>query len=54
MAATQTGGLTREQVKAELAAARANGELNQFDSLADLNAPVRTRAAVAPAAVASK
>ena len=34
MAATQAnGGLTREQVKAELAAARRSGELNPFDNL---------------------
>ena len=34
VAATQAnGGLTREQVKAELAAARRSGELNPFDNL---------------------
>ncbi|TDM05818.1 MAG: hypothetical protein C4K60_14025 [Ideonella sp. MAG2] len=34
-------GLTREQVRAEFLAARQAGQINSFDNLADLNAPVK-------------
>ena len=54
VAATQAGGVTRDQVKAELAAARASGELNPFDNLAYMNRNAGTRAVVAPANVAAK
>ena len=47
------GALTRAQVRAELDAARRAGELNQFDSLSDVQ-PFAHRAVAAPAAVASR
>jgi hypothetical protein len=53
VAATQAGsGLTREQVKAELAAARRSGELNPFDNLDGVTYRQAPRAAVAPSALA--
>lgn len=53
VAATQTGsGLTREQVKTELAAARRSGELNPFDNLDGITYRQIPRAAVAPSALA--
>lgn len=53
VAATQAGsGLTREQVKAELAAARANGELNPFDNLDGITYRQAPRATVAPSSLA--
>ena len=36
-------GLTREQVRAEVLAARANGELNPFDTETDLRVPASLR-----------
>lgn len=53
VAATQAGsGLTREQVRAELAAARRSGELNPFDNLDGVTYRQAPRAAVAPSALA--
>jgi hypothetical protein len=53
VAATQAGsGLTRKQVKAELAAARRSGELNPFDNLDGVTYRQAPRAAVAPSALA--
>jgi len=53
VAATQAGsGLTREQVRADLAAARRNGELNPFDNLDGITYRQAPRAAVAPSALA--
>jgi len=54
VAATQTGGLSREQVRADLDAARRSGELNPFDNLAYMNGQTGRSAKVAPAAVAAK
>jgi hypothetical protein len=47
------GGVTREQVKAELMAARASGELNLFDTEASLRVPSSVRT-LAPTAVAQR
>lgn len=53
VAATQAGsGRTREQVKAELAAARRSGELNPFDNLDGVTYRQAPRATVAPSALA--
>ena len=46
-------GVTREQVRAEVLAARANGELNPFDTETDLRVPASTRR-VAPTAFAQR
>ena len=46
-------GVTREQVRAELMAARANGEMNPFDTETDLRVPASTRS-VAPTAYAQR
>lgn len=54
VAATQTSGISREQVRAEVEAARANGELNPFDNLAYMNTSAPARVRTAPAAVAAK
>lgn len=53
VAATQTGGLTREQVRAEFDAARRSGEYNPFDNLSYMHDSTARRAVVAPAAVAA-
>ncbi|MBQ0960582.1 DUF4148 domain-containing protein [Ideonella sp. 4Y11] len=53
VAATQTSGLTREQVRAELDAARRSGEFNPFDNLAYMNSTGARSAKVAPPAVAA-
>jgi hypothetical protein len=53
---TQTAsasGVTREQVQAEVLAARARGELNPFDIETDLRVPATTRR-VAPSAYAQR
>ena len=42
-----TGGVTREQVRAEVLAARAKGELNPFDTETDLRVPA-SNSRVAP------
>lgn len=47
-----SSGLTREQVRAELAAARRSGELNPFDNLDGITYRQAPRAAVAPSALA--
>lgn len=47
------GGVTREQVRAELLAARANGEMNPFDTETDLRVPATVRR-VAPSAYAQR
>ena len=44
-------GLTREEVRAEVLAARANGELNPFDTETDLRVPASSRR-VAPTSYA--
>src|SRR5574343_1994145 len=49
VAATQTSGISREQVRAEVEAARANGELNPFDNLAYMNTSAPARVRTAPA-----
>jgi hypothetical protein len=54
VAATQTSGISREQVRAEVEAARASGELNPFDNLAYMNTSAPARVRTAPAAVAAK
>jgi len=46
-------GVTREQVKAELLAARANGEMNPFDTETDLRVPSSVRKA-APTSFAQR
>ena len=53
VADTQSGsGLTREQVRAELAAARRSGELNPFDNLDGVTYRQTPRAVVASPALA--
>ena len=42
-----TGGLTREQVRAEVIAARANGQLNPFDTETDQRVPASRQAPTA-------
>jgi Domain of unknown function (DUF4148) len=54
IAATQTGGLSREQVRADLDAARRSGELNPFDNLAYMNSGSAPSARVAAPALARR
>ena len=53
VAAQSASGLTRAEVRAELAAARRAGEVNVFDNLADLAAPSQNRVQ-APATLAQR
>lgn len=52
-AASATGGLTREQVRAEVLAARASGELNPFDTETNQRIPQSVRQP-APTALAQR
>jgi len=52
-AVASASGVTREQVKAELLAARANGEMNPFDTETDLRVPSSVRKA-APTSYAQR
>ncbi|MBN8487166.1 MAG: DUF4148 domain-containing protein [Burkholderiales bacterium] len=54
VAATQSSGLTREQVRADLDAARRSGELNAFDNLAYMNSQGGSRAQLAPDTLARR
>lgn len=47
------GGLTREEVRAEVLAARANGQINPFDTETDLRVPANVRQP-APTALAQR
>lgn len=51
--ASADGHLTREQVRAEVLAARANGQLNPFDTETDLRVPATVRVP-APTALAQR
>lgn len=51
--ASAAGGVSREQVRAEVLAARANGQLNPFDTETDLRVPASVRQP-APTALAQR
>ena len=51
--ASAAGGVSREQVRAEVLAARANGQLNPFDTETDLRQPASVRQP-APTALAQR